>query len=114
MQKFWETGKGELKVRDKNKEVNVFDLLNYRCGQWMKELMSNHSTKKDSGNWAVRVLVELIICWKTSHLSEKYGFKTSSETGDEGLLGPDDSEQQAFNVVKSMVEDHKFFKSLLV
>ena len=47
-------------------------------------------------------------------MSEKYGFKTSSETGDEGLLGPDDSEQQAFNVVKSMVDDHKFFKSLLV
>ena len=80
----------------------------------MKELMSNYTTKKYSGNRAVRVLVELIISWKTSHVSEKYGLKTSSETGGEGLLEPDDSEQQAFNVVKSVVDDHEFFKLLLV
>ena len=80
----------------------------------MKELMSNYTTKKHSGNQAVRVLVELIICWKTSHLSENYGIKTSLETGDEGLLGPVDSEQKAFNAVKSMVDDHEFFKLLLV
>ena len=80
----------------------------------MKELMSNYTTKKYSGNRAVRVLVELIICWKTSHVSEKYGFKTSSESSGEGLLGPDDSGQQAFNVVRSMVDNHEFFKSLLV
>ena len=80
----------------------------------MKELMSNYTTKKHSGNQAVRVLVELIICWKTSHLSENYGIKTSLETGDEGLLGPVDSEQKAFNAVQSMVDDHEFFKPLLV
>ena len=76
--------------------------------------MSNYTTRKCNGNWAVRVLVELIICWKTSHLSENYGIKTSLETGDEGLLGPVDSEQNAFKAVKSMVDDHKYFKPLLV
>jgi hypothetical protein len=46
-------------------------------------------------------------------VSENYGFKTSSETGDEGVLGPIDSEQQAFNTVKFKVDNNKLFKPLL-
>ncbi|MGK3740382.1 MAG: hypothetical protein ACI90V_007232 [Bacillariaceae sp.] len=45
-------------------------------------------------------------------MSEKYGFVTSSETGEEGLLGPgSNQQQQAFDAVKSMVDNHELFKS---
>jgi hypothetical protein len=54
----------------------------------------------------IRVLVELVICWKTSIVAEKYGFVTSLETGEE-------DQQQAFDAVKSMVDSNKLFKSLL-
>jgi hypothetical protein len=75
IQNYVDSGTGELKVGD-TKEVDVVDPLNYRYGKWMKELMSNHTAWKYSGNRTVRVLVELIICWNTSILSEEYGFTT--------------------------------------
>jgi hypothetical protein len=110
-QKFEDSRKGELKVGD-TKEVDVFDPLNYRYGKWMKKLMSNHTTCKFSGDRAIGVLVELIICWKTSIVAEKYGFITSSETGEEGLLEPAENQRLAFDEVKSMVDNNKLFKSV--
>jgi hypothetical protein len=80
--------------------------------KWMEKLMSNGTSWKFSGNRAITVLLELIICWKTSIVAEKYGFITSSETGEEGLLEPAENQRLAFDEVKSMVDNNKLFKSV--
>ncbi|MGK3743714.1 MAG: hypothetical protein ACI90V_010573, partial [Bacillariaceae sp.] len=78
-----------------------------------EKLISSHTSWIFSGNRAIRVLVELIICWQTSIVAEKYEFVTSTETGQEDPLGPAENQQLAYDAVKSMVDNHKLFKLLL-